>query len=157
MALDRRRCHARVLPIPSKRLQPNWLQREHVRAVIAMPPPVPVAPLQYADVGISEFVCGDVPGIGGRIKCFPEDFQVNEVRLRNEQVVEASFELVACDARGRLVLGTEHWPREPDDSEGRVHDPRGGGGDSLGLVRRCARRCRAGGVCRNKGAQQRAP
>ena len=128
MALDRRRCHARVLPIPSKRLQPNWLQREHVRAVIAMPPPVPVAPLQYADVGISEFVCGDVPGIGGRIKCFPEDFQVNEVRLRNEQVVEASFELVACDARGRLVLGTEHWPREPDDSEGRVHDPLRGRG-----------------------------
>ena len=84
---------------------------------------VPVAPLQCADVGISEFVCGDVPGIGGRIKCFPEDFQVNEVRLRDKAVVRPSFPMVACDAHGRLVLGTEHWLRQPCDGEGRVQDP----------------------------------
>lgn len=44
---------------------------------ISMPPP-PVAPLvACADVGISEFAAGDVAGIGGRIKCYPEDFQVS--------------------------------------------------------------------------------
>jgi hypothetical protein len=44
---------------------------------------LPVPPLSCADVGISEFASGSVPGIGGRLKCFPEDFQVNEIRLRD--------------------------------------------------------------------------
>ena len=79
--------------------------------------------LACGDVGISEFASGDVPGIGGRIKCYPEDFQVNEVRLRDGAVVDASFDLVMCDDQGRLIVGTEHWPRECEDEEGSVRDP----------------------------------
>ena len=88
-----------------------------------MPPPLPVPSLQCSDVGISEFASGDVPGIGGRIKCYPEDFQVEEVRLRDGAVVHASFDMVSCDSKGHLLLGTEHWPRQDEDEEGSVQDP----------------------------------
>ena len=95
-----------------------------IAAVDRMPPPLPVPPLSGADVGISEFVSGeDVPGIGGRVKCFPEDFQVNEVRLRDGSVVKASFDMVQADAEGRLILGTDHWAQAKEDAQGCVKDP----------------------------------
>ena len=84
---------------------------------------VPVPPLSCADVGISEFASGEVPGVGGRIKCYPEDFQVNEVRLRDGSICRATFDMVACDAQGHLILGTEHWPTGRRNRRGVLRDP----------------------------------
>ena len=89
---------------------------------LGMPRALPVPPLSCADVGISEFVSGDVPGIGGRVKCYPEDFQVNEIRLRDGTVCAGSFDMAACDKHGRLLLGTDHWPVEGEREDG-VEDP----------------------------------
>ena len=37
--------------------------------------------LTEQEVGIFEYVALDVPGIGGRLKTIPADFQVNELRV----------------------------------------------------------------------------
>ena len=57
------------------------------------------------------------------MKAYPEDFQVNEIRLRDGKACEATFDIVTCDDHGCLHLGTERWPTESEEEGGWVKDP----------------------------------